>query len=310
MPYVYPPAAPTISGDSVTISRFLNDPTLVARRLRTLAEQRFIADVLLAGRFRTQAGAILYETGETIYADRDPEGIAPGGEYPMTGLTGGTAQIAKTVKWGEDAEITDESISRQQMSPVNKGLVKLVNSGAKTIDSVALAAVASAVTQSTAATNSWAGTGSAPLILRDVLRAVANIRALNQGYEPNIVVIDDITWANVMADDKISALLPRESGNNPLITGNFPVIAGLRFLPTPNLPTAGVALIADTSALGGMADEDLGGPGYTSTGAGTGIQSKVMREDKNDLWRVRVRRTTVPVVLEPAAAWKITGVAA
>ena len=35
MPYTYPPPAPSISGDTVTISRFLQNPTLVARRLRT-----------------------------------------------------------------------------------------------------------------------------------------------------------------------------------------------------------------------------------------------------------------------------------
>jgi hypothetical protein len=55
MPYTYPPAAPTLSGDVETISRFLNSPTLVARRLRTLAEQRYIADTLLSGRSRCPA---------------------------------------------------------------------------------------------------------------------------------------------------------------------------------------------------------------------------------------------------------------
>ena len=85
-------------------------------------------------------------------------------------------------------------------------------------------------------------------------------------------------------------------------------IAGLTFVATPNLPTAGVALIADTAALGGMADENIGGPGYVSAGAFG--QVKTIREDKNDKWRIRARRITVPIVLEPKAAWKITGVSA
>jgi hypothetical protein len=46
MAYTYPPAAPSLSGDTETISRFLHNPTLVARRLRTLLEQRYIADTL------------------------------------------------------------------------------------------------------------------------------------------------------------------------------------------------------------------------------------------------------------------------
>ena len=56
MAVLYPPAQPSISGDVVTISRFLNNPTLVARRLRTLAEQRFISDVLLSGGSRPALG--------------------------------------------------------------------------------------------------------------------------------------------------------------------------------------------------------------------------------------------------------------
>ena len=124
MPYTYPPAAPSITGDNITISRFLKDPTLIARRLRTLAEQRFIADVLLTGRFDATGGSIRYETGESIYADKAPEQVAPGAEYPLTSISDGTEQVAKTAKWGRDSEITDEAIARRKMDPVNRALVK------------------------------------------------------------------------------------------------------------------------------------------------------------------------------------------
>lgn len=305
MSYTYPPVAPTISGDLVTISRFLNDPTQIARRLRTITEQRFIADALLTQRFTTDSGSVQYETSEGIYADRDPEAVSPGSEYPLTTIVSGAAQLAKTVKWGEDTEITDESISRQKFSPVARAFTKMVNSMVKYVDSVALAAVASSVTQTVAATGGSWSTGT-PTILRDILKVVANIRALNQGYEPDTVVLDDVTWAIVMSDPTIMALLPREDGRQPVLTGDFPRIAGLRFLATPNLPTAGTALVLDSSALGGMVEENIAGPGYT--GAGAGIQVKSMRKDDTDLWRLRVRRCTVPVVLEPNAAYKITSV--
>ncbi|MFI6368919.1 hypothetical protein ACIBG0_40110 [Nocardia sp. NPDC050630] len=307
MPYTYPPAAPTISGDNITISRFLKDPTLIARRLRTLAEQRFISDVLLTGRFDATGGAITYESGESMYSDRAPEAVAPGGEYPLTSIGEGNAQVAKTVKWGRDSEITDESIARRKMDPVNRALIKQVNQMVKTIDATALAVIASQVTQSTAATASWSG-GSA-VILRDVLKAVANIRALNEGFEPDTIVVDDLTWAIVMSDTQISQLLKREDGLAPVYTGNFPTIAGLRFLPTPNLPVAGNAFIVDSGQLGGMADEKLGGPGYVSAGGGIpGVEVKTLRDEDKDLYRLRSRRVTVPVVVEPKAAWKITGI--
>jgi hypothetical protein len=307
MPYTYPPAAPSISGDNITISRFLKDPQLIARRLRTIAEQRFIADVLLTGRFNAEGGSIAYEENESIYSDRAPEAVAPGAEYPLTSLSEGTAQIARTVKWGRDAEITDEAISRRKMDPVNRGLAKMVNQMVKTVDSVALAAIASRVTQTSPASAAWSS--SSATILRDVLKVVAQIRALNEGFEPDVIVVDDLTWANVMSDEKIAALLKREDGLAPIYTGNFPEIAGLRFLPTPNVPVAGSAWVVDTTQLGGMADEKLAGPGYASAGGSIpGVEAKSIRDDDHDMWRIRSRRVTVPVILEPKAAWEITGV--
>lgn len=307
MGYTYPPAAPSLSGDVETISRFLKSPTLVQRRLRSLAEQRYIADAILTGRFTAEGGAILYETGEEITADEAPRAVAPGAEYPLVGLSTGTASLAKTVKWGQDALITDESIARRQMDPVNRALTKLVNENVSYVDSVALSAVSTAVTQATAAAADWS-TATAAQILKDVLLAKANIMALNQGYDPDTVVVDDINHANALAAFTAAGYFARESASdNPALTGQFPVVGGLRWLPSPNVVAANTAVVLDSTQLGGMADEDLGGPGYVSGGP-AGVESKVIRDDDNDQWKLRVRRVTVPVVLEPAAGWKVTGI--
>jgi hypothetical protein len=301
MPYTYPPAAPSISGDNVTISRFLNNPTLVARRLRTLLEQRYIADALLTGRFNVEGGAVTYETGESIFSGENPRAVAPGAEYPLVSPATGSASIAKTVKWGQDALVTDESIKRRQMDPVNRALSKLANQNVKYVDSVALSAISSAVTASANAAADWS-TASASQILQDVALAKANIVALNEGYDPDTVVVDDINWAYAMAAFASAGYLPRETdSSNPVLTGNFPVILGMRWLATPNIPVANKALVADSTQLGGMADEDLGGPGYVKAG-GIGTEVKTIRDDENDQYRVRARRVTVPVVVEPAAA--------
>lgn len=311
MTYTYPPSPATLEGDVLSISRFLNSPTLVARRLRTIAEQRFIADVLLPQKFNTTSGSVIYETGETIYTDDQPSGVTPGSEYPLTAVSQGDASIAKTVKWGQDVEVTDEAISRQLMNPVERAFTKMVNNMVRTVDTVAMSAINSAVTQNTAAIGSWASgdtAGAVINIFRDITRAKARIIALNQGYDPDYVVVDDVTFANAISDPKFSLLLPRESSTAPVVTGAFPVVAGMTILPTPN-GLAGNALVVDSKQLGGMAFEDIGGPGYVSAGQ-VGIQVKTIRQDEEDRWRLRCRRITVPIVQEPAAAWKITGVAA
>jgi len=313
MPYTYPPAPPTLSGDVLSINRFLSNPTLVARRLRTLAEQRFISDALLTQRITAAGGSVLYETGETIYTDTAPSGVSPGAEYPRTTVSHGTASLAKTTKWGSDVEVTDEAISRQLINPVERAFEKLVNHMVKTVDSVAMSAINSAVTQNTACIAPWSGSGSTPQILRDVVRAKANIDKLNQGYAPDTLVVDDTTYANFLSDPGIANLLPRETSTTPVQTGSYLVIAGLRVLVSPHVSGGGtssaIALVLDSRALGAMADENLGGPGYVSTN-GVGVQAKTIRQDEADKWLLRSRRVTVPIVLEPAAAWKITGVAA
>lgn len=308
MPLTYPPAAPTQVGEITQIHQLLNSPTLLARRLRTIAENRFIADVMLTGRYPVEGGSIAWEQGDSLYTDREPEAVRPGMEYPRTGLGFGPQQLAEVVKWGQDAVITDESIKRLRLDPVHRALLKLVNTTVKKVDTIALAAISSQVTATRAASSLW--TSASPAILRDILLAVSDIKGLNEGFDPDTVVVDDLTYAYIASDEKITGALRREDNSNPIYTGNFPVIAGLRILPSANarMPFANSALVLDSTQLGGMADEQLGGPGYT--GSVAGIETKSIRDEDKDGYKVRARRVTVPVVVEPGAAIRITGVRA
>lgn len=305
MPYTYPPAAPSVSGDFTTIHSLLQRPDLIARRLRTIAEQRFISDTLLTGRFNVVGGAIQYEQADSLYTDRTPEAVRPGAEYPLTGLGIGPTQIAEVQKWGQDVPITDESIKRLNRNPVDRAFVKMVNQMVKQVDSVALAVISSSITQTAAAAASWSA-ATAKQIFLDVAKAKAAIIDLNDGFDPDTVVVSTVAWTYAMATFADAGYLPREDRNAPLFTGQFPIIDGMRWLATPNIPIANAAVIVDSTQFGGMADENLGGPGYA--GAQAGIEVKTIREDHNDRYRLRARRVTVPIVLEPNAAYKITAV--
>jgi hypothetical protein len=305
MPLTYPPAAPTVTGDVTSIHNLLNRPDLIARRLRTIAEQRFIADALLTGRFDAVGGAIQFEQGDSLYTDRTPESVRPGAEYPMSGLGFGPTQIAEVVKWGQDVPIYDESIKRLNRNPVDRAFLKLVNQLVKLVDGIALAAIASSVTQNAAAAASWA-TATAKQIFLDVAKAKAAVIDLNEGFEPDTVVVSSTAWSYAMATFADAGYLPREDRNAPVFTGLFPVIDGMRWLATPNIPVANAALVVDSGQLGGMTDENLGGPGYT--GAMGGVETKSIRLEGNDGYRLRARRVTVPIILEPNAGYKITAV--
>jgi hypothetical protein len=300
----YPPVAPSISGDVLTISRFLNSPTAVSRRLRTLAENRFIADALLSGRI--EGSSILYETDESIYTADAPEVIAPGAQYPRSLAPTGTASVANPVKWGQEVPITDEEVGRFRGQAVERNLQKIVNYLVYTVDTTALAIIASVVTQSIAATSAWNVAATANPLL-DLLRAKAVIRALNKGYDPDVVAVDDFAFAYIMGNLNMLATMARENGTTVSMSGDLPVIAGLRIMPTPNLPTAGTAIVADSKVLGSLGYERIPSPEYSGDPA-NGVETATRRnETGNDEWLVRARRPVVPFVQEPGAGCKITG---
>lgn len=314
MATTYPPPPASVEGDYETIHRFLKSPAQIARRLQRLSDRRYISDFLLTQRLRVEGGAVRYESGEELGTNAAPRAVAPGGEYPLVTIGGGASNLASTDKWGQDALVTDESIKRQRMNPVNRAFTKLVNQNVMTVDALSMSAIASAMVTHGAtreATAPWnQESTSAEQILRDVLLARADLVTLEMGLDADAVVLDDEIYAWVKAKFIAAGYLPREAGN-PVNTNSTIQVEGLTWAPTSH-GFSGQVGVFDRSQLGGMADEDLGGPGYAkATEAGApGVEVKSIRDDDNDQYKVRARRVTVPVVLEPLAGRLITAVRA
>ncbi|MDL4812810.1 phage major capsid protein [Actinomadura opuntiae] len=302
----FPPAAPTLSGDLLTIHRLLQSPTLLQRRLRTITDLRFVSDQILTQRFRSSGGSVLYEVSEPITSDRPVESVAPGGEYPMAATPEGAAALAAVLNWGQATLITDAEIKRTvpMGNAVDRKLRKLINSVISRIDSITMSAVGSAVTNTLAAGAAW--DADAATIMRDLERGKAEIIDLNQGYAPDTVLMSSTKYAELASDEKIAALRRREATDNPVYTGTIDVIDDLKVVTTSssNLPSDDVWIL-DSVQLGGMADETDVDPGYTVSDLAVQVQTqRVPKRDSFEMW---ARRITVPVIQEPAAALKITG---
>lgn len=307
MPGTYPAPPPTLSGDLETISRFLQSPTQIRRRLRDYTDLRFVSDQLLTQRFRTSGGAALYEMSEPFITDRPVEAVGAGAEYPFANMPTGTAAIASVAKWGQKVRVTDDEIARNVYAgqTVDRCLRKLVNSIIKQVDGVTMSAMASAVTQNVAAAGTgalrWGQAASATrTMLFDILSAKAAIYGLNLGYKPDTFVINDIGYALMMSDTIITNALQRETRSSPVYTGEMDVIGGLGIIVTPNILDP---YVLDSTQLGGMADEMDGAPGYAMDQLA--VQVKSIRLDSNDAWDLQGRRKTVPIVQEPGAACSI-----
>jgi len=306
MPHIYPPAAPTLTGDVLTISRFLSQPNLVQRRIRDLTLNRFIGDRILQGRYETSGGSILYEQNESQYTNDAPQAVNAGAQYPRSSASTGPAALAGVTKWGQDVPITDEHVHRYGRRALDVALLKISNFLIKQVDSIALAAVSAATTQTATATAAFSSASADPFL--DLMLAEAAIRANDQGYDPDVAVMSDTSYARLVANQKVIGGMAREGNASVTQTGQVTRIGNLMILPTNYLPVANTVFVLDSNMLGGMAYERLESPEYQGDPA-NGVETWTRRDpDANDQWLVRGRRPVVPVVQEPNAAYKITGV--
>jgi hypothetical protein len=306
MPGPYPAASPTLSGDLLTISRFLQSPTQLSRALRSIMNLRFVSDQLLTNQYRTSGGAISYEVSEPILNTRAVQAVAPGSTYPFDVPAGGTAALAAVKKWGEASFLSDEQVKRSVYAgnEISRTLQKAVNTVVNKIEAITIAAIGSAVTQTQAAGAAW--NAATPTIFRDIELAAAKIADQNQGYNPDTILMSTTKYAYLISDATVSNLRAREDTTNPIYGGRMAQIGGFNVVYTSvsNLPSDDVWVL-DSTLLGGMADEVNNDPGYVTVDRNIQVQSE--RVAGRDGWNLWARRLTVPIVQEPAAACKITG---
>jgi hypothetical protein len=307
MPGSYPPAPPTLSGDLLTISRFLQSPTMLSRALRTIMNLRFVSDQLLTNKYRTSGGAISYEISEPILNTRAVTAVAPGSTYPFDTPVSGLAALAAVSKWGEASFLSATRRSSGRCTPATRSPAPYrrpsTRSSTRSRRSPSRRSAA-AVTNTVAAGNVWSGASAT--IFRNVETAAASIIDQNQGYNPDTILMSSTKYALMISDNTVSNLRAREDKTNPIYGGQMTNIGGFNvvFTSVGNLPSDDVWVL-DSKLLGGMADEVNNDPGYTTIDKNIQVQSE--RIAGRDGWNLWARRLTVPIVQEPAAGVKITG---
>ena len=298
--YTYPVAA---RSGGLTIEEthlLLQSPELIAARVSDLTDQRFISDFLLTGRYEARGGGIFYENGVEIFPADASASVGPNGEYPKTVLTSGEITAAKTDKRGLETDITDERIARFGQGTLDKGLTKLSNGIIRDVDGIAMAVVASKVTD-TYASQAWSTIAN---VIGALAAAKANREDLALGLDLDTVALTGAQWAKVMSLFASAGVIPREEGN-VIVNGQFPTnLLGYTWVTSPHIVGSDPMLV-DREQLGGMADEDLQSPDYVRSGE-FNVETYTKR-NTTDSYTVRARRVTVPVVIEPRAGLKITG---
>ncbi|MGX5772692.1 phage major capsid protein [Microbacterium trichothecenolyticum] len=285
------------------ILAFVKNPTMVARRLgEILNAQQFLGYFLLSGRYDIQGGAIAVPASEIIRTERRSETVAPGGEYKLTPISEGVYEVYTAAKDGIATEVVDEEVGRRLRAPLDEAMTFLQTELVFSANELALGVIDSSVTQSIAAGGVWS-TGKQ--IFRDALRVQAASRKLKLGFNIDTVVMNGEQYAEVLPE--LLDVLPKDS--DVALTGSFPTISGITWVASDDDEFTD-PLFLDRRRLGGIGRENIPSPEYRQVGGDTGVEIASIREPKADKTRLQARNAHVPLVVNPQAAWRLTGTAA
>lgn len=301
--------SPTLAGGNLTLDAMLQYPNVVTRALRTIPQQRFISDRILTGRAPAQGGAIMVGQSESIFASLAAEAVTPGAEFPESAMGGPPFVLFGVKKWGLDVPVSYEAIRRFNFDLMGRAALKAGNSTVLQVDRTSLATIAASGISTLAATAPWSAGGAA--VMLDVETAVANIIDANMGYMPDTLVLTAGKYATMTSNSTVINAMRREDPDNPVyqglsglagsVTTQNAAETGLKLfglnvwaVPAANMPGGVSVLVLDSTALGGMADEEP-------------FSVAPILEQKTERWLVRAKRITTPYVMEPLAATSITG---
>lgn len=294
---MYPPGAPTIANGRITVEQFLRTPSRVQRAVEDLTRQRFIADYLFTAG-DAQGGAVIYDRvlAADLYTTRDVQAIEPGSEFPIVD-TGETApMVAAVTKWGGAALITYEVVRRDQRDTLARQLTKLRNTILRKVDSVAVTAIiADTSVPTSAAAFAWNNASADPV--SDIETARSAIDDADMGYQADTILINPQSRLRLMANTAIRNALPREQASaNPILSGSAALsgLLGLTWIVS-NRVAAGTAILTARGIIGSIRDE-------------LALYSRAVDQPDQERWLLMAARVTVPVITDPLAAYRITGV--
>lgn len=306
---------PTYPGSPrLTVDALLKQPRILSRSLTSLTSKRFIADKVLAKGTpeMVAGGSAVYQKSETIYPDQGqttPEQVGVRAEFPRAGWTE-ELFTAAVRKFGLEIPITFENVRRNQMDQMARGQKKLANALTKFVDGLMMTMLLTDVDVLTdTASADWSTQGTD--IIGDLADWRKQIYDLDEGYEPDTLLLNPAQELDLLMDTDIRNALPRESASSAVQTGVAPLILGINQMLVSPTVTAGTVFLLESKTIGTVADEHPDSrEGYSSTpveGGFSPIWVKIYEETKRDEFVIRVARFPAMWLAEPKAALRATG---
>ncbi len=134
---------------AITVPMLLNQPTRVTRQVAAVAVANYWADRVLPNGGGVSGGGVVYDLTQPgdAYADREPEEIAPGAEFPISNASEPIPRTARVAKWGTKIKITEEKRDRNDVRYVQREQVRASNSMVRKLHANAVAAIDAAIAE-------------------------------------------------------------------------------------------------------------------------------------------------------------------
>jgi hypothetical protein len=295
--FEYPLAAPTVSGNNITVDLMLNQPTRINRYLSDLTLRGYWADKVFSPGGGVSGGAILYtqltQNELFVSSTRDVQNVEPGAEFPLVTFDRPTPLTKQVEKFGGKFFVTDEARDRNDPMMLQQGAQRLANTINRRIHTNAVNEIDAQITAlggsaQTATGNDWSAvvtTGSS---------------ATNAPGWPAA----DFSKVQLLADQKELGVQFDTWILNPVNANEFKIAygnewrsvlddSGISFVVT-NRVTAGTAYVIESGQVGQMRLEK---PLSTETWREQGTQRTWVQSDVRPVF----------VITNPYGIAKVTG---
>jgi hypothetical protein len=291
----YPPAPPTIDGQGrITVEQYLKQPTRVQRAIADLTKERYLAERIF-GSGNAEGGAVIYDqltAADSLYTERDVQAIEPGSEFPLTDVGESAPKVAAVSKWGGAGIVTYEAARRDNRDVLNRKLTRIRNTIVRKVDTVAIAALNAAPINGSVGTD-WSDVATRDAV-GDIAKATNKIDNLDLGYVADTVLINPTQELELFLDKSLREALPKENtAANPIASGRISGLMGLTWYASNRVPVGTAYVLASTQA-GSLHDE-------------LPLYSRVVDQPERERYLIQAARVTVPVVTDPLAVYRLTG---
>ncbi|CAM3129232.1 hypothetical protein DFJ75_1699 [Williamsia muralis] len=140
---------PELSGRRLTVDTALKSPTVIRNQIARLADEQ----ILLPKFFHNhgapvEGGGLLYSViqASDFYVSTDLEKRSPLSEYKVVEGVDPEPKLAPVEDWGGKFQVSDEQISRNDVSYLDQQTTQLANTIARKLDQAAILAITTAVT--------------------------------------------------------------------------------------------------------------------------------------------------------------------